>query len=207
MPVSNGFIVNVDSDTPITLIPDPSGGDGQVQAQQIIVTWSDGSQTIYTYDPNSADFDLANQTLLGYAQDGLTYNTIIELDPNLGLPEDITGLDIGLPDDPSGTDGTGLEFPFQQFLKEFPQGVFEDFTTNRTGLSSFQSGLLGNEFTDFATQFQGELAEGARNSELPSQTFTQFLEGLDFNEEFFSRFADPASRGIQNRNAFTRFQL
>ena len=99
-----------------------------------------------------------------------------------------------------------LSFPFQQFLKEFPRGVFED-QLQQSGLAQSQQNLLRPRFSEFGDQFRGQLAAGARQGQLPTQSFTDFLGGLDFNQQFFRRFNTPQSRNaFSTRNPFTRFR-
>lgn len=97
-------------------------------------------------------------------------------------------------------------FPFTQFLKEFPRGVFED-QLNQSGLRQSQRNLLRPRFSEFGDQFRGQLAAGARQGQLPTQTFFDFLGGLDFNQQFFRRFNSPQSRNpFSTRNPFSRFR-
>lgn len=97
-------------------------------------------------------------------------------------------------------------FPFQQFLKEFPRGVFEDQLT-RSPLSQSQRNLLRPRFSEFGDQFRGQLAGGARQGQLPSMSFQDFMGGLDMNQQFYQRFNTPQSRNpFSTRNPFTRFR-
>ena len=98
-------------------------------------------------------------------------------------------------------------FPFSQFLKEFPRGVFEN---NLSGgpLSQSQQQLLRPRFQDFGDQFRGVLAGQANQGVLPTMNFQDFLQGLDPFQEFFKRFNSPQSRNPFNtRGAFTRFNF
>ncbi len=102
---------------------------------------------------------------------------------------------------------TPTEFPFQQFLKDFPRGVF-DTTLQQSSLSDFQTSLLRPKFSDFSDQFRGVLAQGAQQGQLPTQSFQDYLQSLNFDQEFFQRFNSPQSRNpFNNRNPFTRFNF
>ena len=104
------------------------------------------------------------------------------------------------------TQNTLSDFPFTQFLKEFPRGVFED-QLSRSGLKRPQRNLLRPRFSEFGDQFRGVLAGQARQGQLPTQTFSDFLGGLDFNQQFYNRFNTPQSRNaFATRNPFTRFR-
>lgn len=101
----------------------------------------------------------------------------------------------------------GTTFPFQQFLKEFPRGVFET-TLQQSDLSQFQQQLLRPRFSEFGDQFRGELAGQAQQGVLPTQTFQDYLQGLDFNQQFFKRFNSPRNRNpFGTFNPFTRFNF
>lgn len=95
-------------------------------------------------------------------------------------------------------------FPFQQFLKEFPQGVFANYM-GQSPLSSFQQRLQQPQFGSFSNQYQGYLANLTNQGQLPTTSFQDYLGSLDPYREFYSRFASPQSRGTLTRNPFTTF--
>ena len=97
-------------------------------------------------------------------------------------------------------------YPFAQFLKEFPTGVFEA-ELARTPLSAFQQQTLRPRYADFANQYQGALATQAQQGILPTMSFQDYLRSLDPYAEFFRRFSSPESRGTLTRNPYTQFRF
>ncbi len=98
------------------------------------------------------------------------------------------------------------EFPFQQFIKELPRGTFET-ALNQSPLRNYQQDLLRPRFNDFRNQFEQQLVQGAQGGQLPTMTFQDFLNSLNFNEQFYRRFNTPQSRNaFATRNPFTQFR-
>lgn len=98
------------------------------------------------------------------------------------------------------------DFPFQQFLKELPRGVFET-SLNQSPLRQSQSDFLRPRFGEFQNQFEGQIAANAQQGILPTLTFQDFLNGLDWNQQFYRRFNSPQARNaFATRNPFTQFR-